>query len=77
MSCEAITAEATLQQIDVARQNNWISVITAFVAGLAAFFAARAAGAATTSYRAFVAAEDASLVVEFPSGSMVESVVKG
>jgi hypothetical protein len=79
-SCEAITAEATMRQVDVAReqadlarQNNWLNLVTALVAGLAAFFAARAAGAATKSYKAFVAAEDAHLAIEFPNGTWTET----
>lgn len=74
-SCEAITAEATMRQVDLAReqtdlakQNNWLNLVTALVAGLAAYFAARAAGAATKSYKAFVAAEDAHLVLDFEQG---------
>jgi hypothetical protein len=77
LSCEAITANATLQQADLMRGNNWLGLVTAAVAGLAAWFAASAARAATKSYKAFVAAEDAYLSVEFPNGTIVESSVDG
>lgn len=51
--------------------------LTLIAASLAAYFARNAANAASKSYLAFVAAEDASLSVEFPDGSLGESFVEG
>jgi hypothetical protein len=84
VSCDALTAEATMRQADIAadqtdlmRWGNWLGLLTTLVAGAAAYFAYSAASAGTKSYKAFVAAEDAHLAVEFPNGTLIESQVDG
>lgn len=79
---QARTADATAAQTvltyDLTRMTLAGAVIgmwTLIAAGLAAYFARNAAYAARDSYNAFIKAEDASLVVEFPSGTMIESAV--
>lgn len=46
LSCDAITAEATARQADLMKGNNWLSLVTTLVAGVAAAFAASASFAA-------------------------------
>jgi len=82
--CNTVATIANVRQADAAeRFNNLAAVeigigfITAIAAVLAARWAKRAASAGTKSYEAFVAAEDAFLSVEFPNGTLIESVVDG
>lgn len=69
---------------DAAQRANSISILgllvgigTVLAAGAAAIFTNRTARAAIASRDAFVAAEDASLVVEFPSGGVLEHAIEG
>ena len=86
LSCEAISAQSDLEQArqaakqadqavrqaDLFRWEILISAATMVVAFAAAAFAARAASAGTKSYEAFVAAEDAHLVLDFSDGTIIQ-----
>lgn len=73
--CNTVSAIANVRQAEAAERFNGLAILeimvglfTAFVAGLAARFARDAAEAATRSFKAFVAAEDAHLVLDFEQG---------
>lgn len=70
LSCEALTAEATMRQADIATDQtsvmwwgNWLGFATAFVAGLAAWFARNAAKASRDTVNILTEVEQASIVV--------------
>jgi hypothetical protein len=83
LDCNTVSAIANVRQADAAEWFNNLAVaeigvglFTAFVAALAARWAKTAAEAGVSSYRAFVAAEDAHLVLDFwprPHGSSTTS----
>jgi hypothetical protein len=79
-TADAAAAETALTHY-LARLGLWGAVggfLTLIAASLAAYFARNAAYAARDSYNAFIAVEDAYLIVEFPSISVVEETdVKG
>jgi hypothetical protein len=84
LDCNTLSAVANVRQADAAERFNnlarfeiGVGIATAVAALFAAFFAASAAKFAAKSYRAFVAAEDASLSVEFSNGTVIESAVEG
>jgi hypothetical protein len=84
LPCDAVSASADERQAAASESQEttgWLNfgagVITALIAGLAAAFARQAATAGTKGYQAFVAAEDASLTVEFPNGTEIEHFEKG
>ena len=84
LSCDAVTAIAAVRQADAAERAHQatsfeigLGVTTAVVAFFAAKFARNAAMAATESYRAFVAAEDAHLVLDFEGGALMETASDG
>lgn len=79
LRCDAISAQAAVDQVSQADRSSWlleielcISALTAAGAIAAAAFAARASSAASKSYQAFVAAEDATLAIDFPKGTTIE-----
>lgn len=68
--CDAITAEATMRQVDLAAEqsdigwfNIWVGFATAFVAGMAAWFAKKAAKAARDTVNVLTDVEKADVVV--------------
>lgn len=79
LSCSTVSAIAAVRQADsadraanVASFEAALGIATVAFAYLAARWAKRAAQAGTGSYKAFVAAEDASLIVEFPTGTIMQ-----
>jgi hypothetical protein len=75
LDCNAVTAIAAIRQAAAAERFNnvvWVEIgvgaFTALFAYLAARWARRAAEAGIKSYKAFVAAEDAHLVLDFAQG---------
>jgi hypothetical protein len=84
LDCNTLSAIANVRQADAAERFNTLAGIeigigfaTAIAAILAARWAKKAAEAGTKSYQAFVAAEDASLDIEFTDANEIESWTEG